>query len=179
MITLKQFFETVNYRITEGSAFMWRCYGHNAYSLDSAINIDSWSEGSTAQITFDTETQTVYHVETHDYKNNRSYRLINPDYLEAYRAECVRRSVPFDIAYDQVHFTDLETVEDWLEKTQAIITGQDYDTRVTVPLDLDDGTLYDLMKAAHQEDMTLNQYVEKILRVVIAEHGEKTNDTSR
>jgi len=35
MITLKQWMEVVNYRITEGSQFQWECYGSHAYTLDS------------------------------------------------------------------------------------------------------------------------------------------------
>ena len=35
MITLKEWMELVDYRITEGSDYCWSCYGPDAYSLDS------------------------------------------------------------------------------------------------------------------------------------------------
>jgi hypothetical protein len=35
MITLKEWMEVVDYRITEGSGYSWQCFGANAYCLDS------------------------------------------------------------------------------------------------------------------------------------------------
>ena len=55
MITIKDFMETVDYRITEGSDFGWKCFGPNSYCLDS------WSgeqDGYSIGITFDTKNQT-------------------------------------------------------------------------------------------------------------------------
>jgi len=45
---------------------------------------------------FDTQDQTVYQVETHDYKNERSYRLVNPVFNDARRQECVSRGLDPD-----------------------------------------------------------------------------------
>ena len=39
MITLKDFMEVVDYRVTEGSEFTWTCFGPAAYTL-SAWNGD-------------------------------------------------------------------------------------------------------------------------------------------
>ena len=46
--------------------------------------------------------------------------------------------------------------------------------RVTVEVDLDDHEWYELMKLAHQRDITLNQLVEQILREFIQEHHNGT-----
>lgn len=160
MITLKQWMETVNYRITEGDDYTWHCFGYNAYSLDSW---DGEQEGHTFHIIFDTRTQEVYQVEAHDYKNRRSYRLTNPDYLDAYKASVEEHGID-DVAYDDVKFIDLETDEDWLEKAQAIFLGMDYDTRVSMPVDFTDAELLTYMKLAHEKDMTFNQLIEEALR---------------
>jgi hypothetical protein len=64
-----------------------------------------------------------------------------------------------------------------LEKAQAIISGNEYDTRVQVPLTLDDDQLFDLMKLAHNSDLTLNELVEDILRDVIHKHEIGTDDS--
>lgn len=56
MITLKEFMELVDYRITEGSDYMWSCYGPNAHRLDS------WNgdhDGHSVSIIFDTQSQNV------------------------------------------------------------------------------------------------------------------------
>jgi hypothetical protein len=164
MITLRDFMETVNYRITEGSEYMWRCYGAHAYRLDS------WNQeqdGHSVSITFDTRTHVVYEVSAYDYSRNRAYRLINPDYRQAHSDEAIEKNVLENQAWDDVNYIDLETDEDFLAKARAIVDGEDYDTRVSVPLTLPDDSLFELMKLAHQADQTLNQFVEQILRDAI------------
>ena len=52
MITMKEWMDLVNYRITEGSAYTWQCYGGNAYMLDS------WNgeqDGHSFTVIFDTK----------------------------------------------------------------------------------------------------------------------------
>ena len=169
MISLKQWMETVNYRITEGSNYGWQCYGPNAHMLDS------WNgdhEGHSFTIIFDTKTQVVYEVQAHDYVHNRAYRMINPDYAKANKKEAKQRGVSRKEAWDDVDYVDLETDEDWLTKAQAIVSGQDYDTRVSVPLDIEDDLVFEMMKQAHNRDITLNQYVELILKQVIDKHQD-------
>lgn len=161
MITLQQFMELTSFRITEGSDYCWGCYGSNAHCLDS------WNgehEGHSLSIIFDTKTQEVYEVQAHDYANSRAYRLINPDYKADFDYESTTRGVNANEAWDDVNYVDLETDEDWIEKAQAIVAGIDYDTRVQVPLTLNDEDLFMLMKMAHEQDITLNQLVENVLR---------------
>jgi hypothetical protein len=165
MITLKEFMEVVEYRITEGSDYTWDCFGPKPYSL-SAWNGDQ--SGWSFNITFDTETQDVYSVEACDYKNNRAYRLINPDWIDNYNDYADRFNPEYkNQAWDDTDFVDLETKEDWLEKARAIISGEDYDTRVSVPVDFTDEELLTYMKMAHDRDMTFNEFVEMALREVI------------
>jgi hypothetical protein len=172
MITLKQFMEVVDYRITEGSEYGWNCYGGKAYCLSS------WNgehDGHSLSIIFDTEFQTVYEVQAHDYRNNRAYRLIHPDCVEDYRNEAAERDVPADEAWDDVNYVDLETEEDWLEKARAIVAGEDYDTRVSIPVNMPDDALFTLMKQAHELDITLNQHLENIIRAEIVRLKEEQN----
>jgi hypothetical protein len=164
MITLKTFMETVDYKITEGSAYGWSCYGDNAFGLDS------WKdhhENNSLSIVFDTKTQIVYEVSAHDYINDRAYRMINPNYVQAIEQEATNRGIDNKMAWDDVDWIDLDDDEDFLTKAQAIFKGEGYDTRVVVPLDLDDATLFQLMKLAHESDVTLNQKIEEMLREVI------------
>lgn len=175
MITLKDFMETIQYKITEGSEYCWDCYGPNAYSLDS-WNGESDEGGHTITTVFDKQDQTVYQMEAWDYTNHRCYRWINPNYIDEYKEECERRDIDFKNAYDNVDFIDLETEEDILEKSRAIAAGKVYDDRVDVPLRMDDDKLFELMTLAHEQDITLNQLVENILRDVIATHQTGTSN---
>lgn len=171
MITLQEFFETIDYRITEGSDYGWDCYGPDAHSLSSWNGIHG-KGGWSANIVFDTQDQTVYEVEICDYTHDRAYRLINPDYIEEHKRESTEREIDMNEAWDNVRYCDLETVEDFIEKAEAIISGEEYDTRVQVPLTVDDDILFDLMKAAHERDITLNELVEDVLRAAIDEHRQ-------
>lgn len=167
MITLKDFMETVGYRVTEGSEYGWTCYGPNAYC------IDSWNgdqEGHSVSVVFDTRTQEVYESYVCDYKECRAYRWINPDYKEAHDKEVADRGLD-DEAWDVVHFVNLDVEEDFLEKAKAIVEGETYDTRVKVPVDFTDDELLTYMKLAHERDITFNQLVEEALRAAIEEHA--------
>lgn len=166
MITLKEFMEIVDYRITEGSDYGWQCYGHDAYMLDS------WNgehDGHSFTIIFDTKTQEVYEVQAHDYVNQRAYRLINEDYARKNKKEAKKRGVNKDEAWDDVDYIDLDVDDDFIQKALAIRAGEVYDTRVQVPLELDKDQMYQLMTMAHEQDKTLNQLVEDILRQMISD----------
>ena len=169
MITLKDFMELIEYRITEGSDYCWRCFGDNAYSISSWNgDQDGWSFA----VVFDTKTQCVYTVEACDYKNNRAYRMINPEYRGAYEAESKQFGHSANEAWDAVNYVDLETVEDFVTKSQAIKAGVDYDTRVEIELDLTEEEIKTLMARAHEADLTVNQFVEQVLQQYIDQHAE-------
>ena len=166
MITMKEWMELVNYRITEGCDYGWQCYGPDVYQLDS------WNgeqDGHSFTIIFDTRTQTVYEVQAHDYVHNRAYRMINQDYAKKMKKEAKKRDVDRDQAWDDINYTDLEVDDDFIQKCLSIREGEDYDTRVSVPLELGDDEMFQLMKMAHEQDITLNQLVEQLLRRVIEE----------
>lgn len=170
MITLKDFMEAVDYRITEGSNYQWQCFGSNAYCLDS------WNgdlEGHTVSIIFDTKDQTVYQAMAYDYARKRAYRMTNPDFKEDFDAECQDRDI-LDIAWEDdegnpIKYIDLEVEDDFLEKVHSIVNEEDYDTRVQVPVDFSDDELFRYMKMAHERDMTFNEFVEMALRAAIDE----------
>lgn len=151
MLTLKEFMELVDYHITEGSEY---------YINDMTLySLDSWNgkhDGHSFTIIFDPQdNQRVYMVEACDYANDRAYRIADP-------------SLKLDKqAWDGVEYVDLESDDDFIQKGIAIKAGESYDTRVVVPLDLDDDTLFELMRRAHEADITLNKLVEQILQEVI------------
>jgi hypothetical protein len=174
MITVKEFMEICDYKITEGSDYCWQCYGPHAYRLDS-WNQDQ--EGHTVSIVFDTRTHVVYEASAYDYKRDRAYRLINPDYKFAHDDEAAGRGVDINQAWDDVNYIDLDVDDDFIQKALAIVADEDYDTRVEVPLTLPDDVLFELMKLAHERDVTLNQLVEEVLWTAIrAEEAKQLDD---
>ena len=156
MISLKEWMEVANYRITEGGDYF--AYG-GAYALTS-WNGDQ--DGYSIEIIFSPRTQEVYEVQACDYKHNRAYRLVHGDY----RDEKLDNE-----AWDDTKWIDLESDDDWIQKALAIVAGEDYDTRVTIPLDFPEAELMVLFKQAHAADMTFNNFVEKVLREKLADEG--------
>ncbi len=159
--TLKDWMEVVQYKITEGSEYGWQCFGYNAYSLDY------WSgdqNGYGMGIVFDRKTQEVYEVQVCDYSEDSpvAYRFINPQYVDAYKKECKIRG-DNDEAWEEVKWIDLELFEDWVEKATAIRDGLEYDKRIMIPITLEDNELLILNKLAQEANLTLDQFVEKIL----------------
>lgn len=157
MLTLKEWMELVDYRITEGGDY--NLFSDNAYAL-SSWNGDH--NGYSLEIIFDTKTQVVYCAEACDYKHQRAYRLFHPDYKNVDQTK---------EAWDDVDWCDLEADDDFIQKSLAIVAGEDYDTRVSIPIDLPDHELMAIFKMAHEADMTFNDYVEKILREKLADAG--------
>lgn len=161
-ISLKDFMECVEYNISETSEYMWNCYGPNAMSMDY------WNDrhddgGVSINIVFDKKNQTVYEMQAWDYSSGREYRWIDPDVKDIVEAESNQRGIPFSTSIDDRKFIDLETAEDILDKARAIFLGETYDERIQVPLTLGDDELLQLMRMAHEADMTLNKFVEKVL----------------
>jgi len=156
MITLKEWMEVANYRITEGGDY---------YAYGGAYALTSWNsdqDGYSIEIIFSPRTQEVYEVQACDYKHQRAYRLVHGDY----RDEKLDKE-----AWDNVNWVDLESDDDWFQKALSIVAGEDYDSRVSIPIDLPDRELMALFKAAHEADMTFNDFVEQVLREKLADEG--------
>ena len=171
MITLKQWLELANYKITEGERYLWDCYGTNTFILVSWNGINGRG-GYNTDIVFDTKTQTVYEVSVYDFTNERAYRMINPQYADAHVQEASTRSVDMNTAWDNVDYIELDVEEDFTEKATAILSGQDYDTRVMVSLELDHDLELETYRCAHKLDITVNEYMERILRELVDKHQD-------
>lgn len=150
MLTLRQWMELVDFKITEGSEY---------YLGDMTLySLESWDgnhDGYSVSIVFDPkDEQRVHIVEVCDYKNQRAYR---------------RCASPQDDsnAWDGVSWVDLETDEDFIEKTTAIMKGVEYDTRISIPLTLTDDELLVLFKLAHAADVTFNEYIARAVQELI------------
>ena len=169
---LSEINNTFQHQITGGSDYGWDCYGSNTWSIDYTSN---YAHG---YVIFDTVTQKVYEVNVSpafrvrdtDEPEPKPYRYIDPDYRVSHDTEAKDRNVDPNQAWDDVMWVDLETEEDFIDKASKMFVGQVFDTRIVVPLDLDNDTMLKLTMEAHKRDITLNQMVEEVLRNVIAEH---------
>jgi len=176
MITLKQWLELANYRISEGEKYMWDCYGEDTFMLTSWNGIHG-KGGYSTDITFDTKTQVVFEVCVYDYTNDRAYRMINPRYAMAHTEEAKTRGVDMNTAWDGVDYIELDVEEDFVEKATAILSGQDYDTRVMIQLELDSELEMEIYRNAHRLDMTVNEYIQMALVELIKARAPELLET--
>jgi hypothetical protein len=177
---MKEWIELVDYKITEGGEYGWGCYGPNSYRLDSWNGVHG-TGGYSFSIVFSTKSQKIYEVSVCDYTNNRAYRMINPKFQEKHRKEALARGVNMDEAWDDVNYIDLEVDDDFIQKCLAIRSGEDYDTSVSIPLNLPDDLLMFAFKAAHEADMTFNDWMNQMLREFIdkVDKGEYNKEDAR
>lgn len=168
MMNLRVMNETLDHKITGGSEFQWSCYPDARY-------MDYESDYAHVSVIFSTETQEVYEADISIKEDAwdedmKPYRWLNPDYKEVYLTEAKMRGIDANQAWDNVQWIDLETEEDFLEKAKAIFNGEHFDTRIQLPIDLDDETILKLAMEAHKRDITLNKMIEIILQEVIDRH---------
>jgi len=177
---MKEWMELVDYKITEGDTFGWQCYGSNAYQLSSWNGLHN-NGGWSFNIVFSTKSHKVYEVTVCDFTRDHAYRMINPDYIKKHKKEAKSRNVNLNEAWDCVEYVDLEVDDDFIQKCLAIRAGEDYDTRVSVPVDFSDEDLLQYMKLAHERDMTFNELIEEALRHAIeeVEAGRLTKEDAR
>jgi hypothetical protein len=168
MITMKEYMELIDYKITEGGTYGWSCYGPNSYMLDSWNGVHG-KGGYSFSVVFSTKSQKVYEVTVADYTNDRAYRMINPKYAKKHEKEAQARGVNLNEAWDDIEYVDLEVLDDFIQKAQAIKAGEEYDIRIQVPVDFTDEDLLKYMKLAHERDITFNQLVEEALRFAMDE----------
>jgi len=180
MITMKEWMELVDYKITEGSDYLWHCYGPNAYRLDSWNGVHG-KGGYSFSIVFSTKTQKVYEVTVCDYTRNRAYRMIVANKQAKHRKEAEHKSELANQAWDDVDYVDLEVDDDFIQKCLSIKAGEDYSTDVSVPLDLPDDLLLFAFKAAHAENMTFNDWMNKMLKSFVdqVKAGEYTREDAQ
>jgi hypothetical protein len=90
--------------------------------------------------------------------------MINPNNVEKHRKEAESKNVLANQAWDDVDYTDLEVDDDFIQKGISIKAGEDYDTGVLVTIDLPDDLLLKATLEAHKQNITLNAYVNIILK---------------
>ncbi|MCX7596581.1 MAG: hypothetical protein N2235_23095 [Fischerella sp.] len=168
---LRQVFEAVDYRIGAGAPYQWLCYGDSAALLD-LCDIEGVVVGS---VIYDTRTQEIYEITAeYTFDNPVCYRwTASEELIRKRREEAVRREVDDTLAWDDTKYTEVEVEEDMLEKLTAIVNHEDFDRRVSIPLDLTLEQELALYRAAHANDMSLNSFVEMVLKETVEKYKDK------
>lgn len=124
IVTLKKFLDASNYKVQEGSPFLWKCYGPDAHYLDCG-NFrgfglhDHWMSSAI----FDCKTQRVYEARMwlNTGQNTKAWRWVHPKYKKASKDEHEARGVKYNDATDGVEFVNCSTPEKFLATIKKIV----------------------------------------------------------
>ena len=85
--TIADYLDTIDYKIGDGSTFLWNCFGKNAYVYTySKFTLDGLDYELI--LTFDTETRIVYLVEfAVNSDGDKPYRCFNPEFKSLHDEE--------------------------------------------------------------------------------------------
>lgn len=111
---IEDFLSAVLYKITEGSQFIWNCYGANAWYLDAEY----------ASAVFDRCNGIVLEVSVHGETHDINHRWIHPEYLERYINESAARGCDPWQVYDDVQYTRVDSEDDILALVRARASTQ-------------------------------------------------------
>ncbi len=170
---IKDFMEAVNYRFEGVGGYTWNSYGKDCYYLD----YNDVNKNVSASLVYSTSNMEVMEFTVCDYIKNLAFRWINSDYEHRHMAEIKYRGI-VDEAWDDPHtlWTPMNETN-ILSIAKLIISSSSYDhtsykdvdKMVSVDIDLEEDEWYVLMLAAHNANVTLNEFVNRILR----DHIEK------
>jgi hypothetical protein len=169
---IESFLKAIDNRITCGGKWMWNVFGEYAHLLES--------EGKDLEFSctcvFDTRTKQIYELQAHDDRRGKTYRWIDPSYINLYKEECKRKGVDFRNVE-----IDLDVEEDILQKITAIARNEEYDDRIMVNIDFEnDDELLQMLLMAHEEDLTFNAFVGKTINAFVGKtiqtHMDRENE---
>ena len=124
------------------------------------------------QAQFDPINREVYQIDVCSLGNGTArYRWVNPKYIKQYYKN------NFDYQMDDVHVKEVYTdysPDKILEIARDTVEGITYnnDGTVNIPLDLSDEEFLDIAKAAHELDITINEFMTQ----TIESHIKQIND---
>jgi len=144
-------------------------------NFDPEINMVALTIGPSkfgrADILIDGETGFVVGLSIMDFANDVDFFYGDEEHFD-----CMYRNF-FQLSDERIDkIITLECKDDALNKLYHTHRGEDYDKRVSIPVDIDNYELFYVMLQAHEKDMTLNDYVADIIMRKIEE--EKNRDHS-
>lgn len=162
-MNIESFLKAIEYRFDEGSKFQWKCFGNNARFVDYGND----TPGYDISCVYDCKTGEIYSISVFDYNESIEYRYMNPMYKDAYFDEEVERNINPESEDSDLKTIDLDVELDIMERIEAVVAGVEMDKRVLMGIDLPEKLWYELMKMAHERDITLNQLISEILQQAI------------
>ena len=164
---LAAYMNAIDYKVTDGSEFLWDCFGPNARFLDRS------DDDYHVSAVFDNRTHQVYEVSiSSTYDGDVRYRWIDLNFINDYKAEAENKGTRWDQFCDDMNWHLTDTYEDILDKVECILNGREYDKRVVLSLEFDDDVKEMIQQAADIQGITIDEFIERALKAVIEEEKE-------
>jgi hypothetical protein len=162
MTSFDAFLQACDYKLTETGKFCWTCWPH-AWSY-----IANNDHGYITAIA-NPQDDVIYEITAVSHSDKKPYRWLNPQWVDAFKAECNQRRVAFSDAGKSEVYADTESMDDILDKGHAILHGLDFDERVVISLDMSSAEILKLALAAHNSQVSLNDFIIQVVKDVAAE----------
>ena len=158
MFTLKNFLDLVEDNCTvERFPCGLECYGANT-SIYSAYVTNDYECCAAVN------DSGIRELNLYDYRNKRNYRWTVPEVEPLRDAELLLAGLDPKLVDEDQEFIDLIMIEDMVKKMTAICAGEEYDTRITIPLEMSDDEFILIARAAHELDITLNEFMVQAIK---------------
>lgn len=166
MIHLYEILDRTNCNITEGSDYLWPCFGPRARGLDF-LHTDSDGTEINVYAVFDQLTKQVYELDFSIYEGDSCYSRVwvDPEYRKAYKKEVKKREKELGYKLDNGKMIKSQN------KILSIINNKypKYYVLSSMDLELDDDVWDGLARAAHARNITVNSLVHEALTTLAAE----------
>ena len=161
MFYISNFLKMIQHKVTDGSEYLWDCFGTNARFMEST------NDDYSIECIFDYKTNRVYQIMLS--LESGYYRWTDLNYISEFKKESdFRLGANYE---SEVNYIEVESLEDFLTMVRKAVNIKE-DT--TVELNLTDDEVLGLMKIAHERDITLNQLVNDILREYLNLNKDKS-----
>jgi hypothetical protein len=156
-----RFLSNIKYELTAGEKYQWECWKNARY-------YESVGDGYSVEMVADSIRKTVYQITMADTTKDVTYRWLNPDHIGAYLSECKERRINPDETDDEGgRYSDTESADDILTKIKCIVNNLPYDKTVVLQICLPHLLIVEIALAAHEQNITLNQFVAQALKSMI------------
>ncbi len=164
-MNISDFLIAINYNIQECVKYQWDSFGPNAL-ITNYWNQQHDETGVDISAVFDGCTQQVYKIDACCSRTDCVYQWVNPNYLQAYHTEFEKKSVNLPEEKKLVNIADDDQM---MMICKTLYSGQEYNHKVSIDIDLPDDLLFKSLMMAHEQDITFNEYVSKVLDSYINE----------
>ena len=154
-MALNQILKAVSYRISNSTQYLYSCFGSNQPRLIEFLDVN---ENPCGNFTLDSLGK-VYEIVVELAEKNKCYRWIDFEFKNALFNEVVNKGFDPNIAWENIKYTEIESLEDMLIKVEAICKNIPFDERILKPLKLSDDEFLILARMAHEKDVTLNELI--------------------